>query len=48
MTNLRYGKSFSSATTPTWANKLKGVIKTGETNFLSFLFDNDIYDADRI
>jgi outer membrane protein insertion porin family len=30
------------------ANKLKGVIKTGETNFLSFLLDNDIYDADRI
>jgi outer membrane protein insertion porin family len=30
------------------ANKLKGVIKTGETNFLSFLTDNDAYDADRI
>ena len=30
------------------ANKLKGVIKTGETNFLSFLLDNDNYDADRI
>jgi outer membrane protein insertion porin family len=30
------------------ANKLKGVIKTGETNFLSFLLDNDTYDADRI
>jgi outer membrane protein insertion porin family len=30
------------------ANKLRGVIKTGETNFLSFLLDNDIYDADRI
>jgi outer membrane protein insertion porin family len=29
-------------------NKLKGVIKTGETNFLSLLLDNDIYDADRI
>ncbi len=29
-------------------SKLKGVIKTGETNFLSFLFDNDGYDADRI
>jgi outer membrane protein insertion porin family len=29
-------------------SKLKGVIKTGETNFLSFLFDNDAYDADRI
>ena len=28
-------------------NKLKGVIKTGETNFLSFLLDNDAYDADR-
>ncbi len=30
------------------ANKLKGVIKSGETNLLSFLLDNDIYDADRI
>ncbi len=30
------------------ANKLKGVIKTGETNLLSFLLDNDNYDADRI
>ncbi len=30
------------------ANKLKGVIKSGQTNFLSFLLDNDIYDADRI
>jgi outer membrane protein insertion porin family len=29
-------------------NKLKGLIKTGETNSLSFLFDNDAYDADRI
>ncbi len=29
-------------------NKLTGVIKTGKTNFLSFLLDNDIYDADRI
>jgi outer membrane protein insertion porin family len=29
-------------------SKLKSVIKTGETNFLSFLFNNDIYDADRI
>jgi outer membrane protein insertion porin family len=29
-------------------NKLTGVIKTGETNFLSFLLDNDIYDSDRI
>ena len=28
--------------------KLKGVIKTGETNFLSFLRANDSYDADRI
>lgn len=28
--------------------KLKGVIKTGESNVLSFLTDNDIYDADRI
>jgi len=30
------------------SNKLKGVIKTGEANFLSFLLGNDIYDADRI
>ena len=30
------------------ANKLKGVIKTGETNLLSFLLDNDGYDAGRI
>ena len=30
------------------ASKLKGVIKTGETNVLSFLLDNDGYDADRI
>jgi outer membrane protein insertion porin family len=30
------------------SNKLKGVIKTGETNFLSFLLDNDVYDVDRI
>ena len=29
-------------------NKLKGAIKTGETNLLSFLLDNDTYDADRI
>ncbi len=30
------------------ATKLKAVVKTGTTNFLSFLLDNDIYDADRI
>jgi len=30
------------------ASKLKGEIKTGETNLLSFLFDNDVYDDDRI
>src|SRR5277367_882248 len=30
------------------ANKLKGVIKTGETNVLSLVLDNDAYDADRI
>ena len=30
------------------ANKLKGVIKTGESNLLSFLLDNDAYNADRI
>ena len=29
-------------------NKLAGVIKTGATNALSFLLDNDGYDADRI
>jgi outer membrane protein insertion porin family len=28
--------------------KLKGVVKTGVSNVLSFLLDNDIYDADRI
>jgi outer membrane protein insertion porin family len=28
--------------------KLTGVVKTGKTNVLSFLLDNDIYDADRI
>jgi len=28
--------------------KLTGAIKTGKTNFLSFLLDNDIYDADKI
>src|SRR6202166_3498534 len=30
------------------SNKLKGVIKSGETNVLSFLLNNDVYDADRI
>ena len=30
------------------ANKLKGVVKTGETNLLSFLLNNDAYDAERI
>ncbi len=29
-------------------NKLSGVVKTGKTNFLSFLLNNDTYDADRI
>jgi outer membrane protein insertion porin family len=28
--------------------KLKAAVKTGTSNFLSFLLDNDIYDADRI
>src|SRR5579863_383915 len=28
--------------------KLKAVVKTGTTNVLSFVLDNDIYDADRI
>ena len=30
------------------ATKLKAVVKTGVTNPLSFILDNDIYDADRI
>ena len=30
------------------STELKGAIKTGETNLLSFFLDNDIYDADRI
>jgi outer membrane protein insertion porin family len=30
------------------ATKLKAAVKTGTTNLLSFLLDNDIYDADRI
>jgi outer membrane protein insertion porin family len=30
------------------ANKLSGVVKTGKTNLLSFLFNNDIYDSDKI
>jgi outer membrane protein insertion porin family len=30
------------------AYKLTGQIKSGKTNFLSFLLDNDIYDADKI
>ncbi len=30
------------------ASKLKGEIKTGEINMLSFLFDNDVYDDDKI
>ncbi len=30
------------------SNKLKGLVKTGETNVLSFLLNNDVYDADRI
>jgi outer membrane protein insertion porin family len=30
------------------ATKLKAVVKTGVTNVLSFLLDNDTYDADRI
>lgn len=30
------------------SNKLKGVVKTGETNLLSFLLSNDVYDAGRI
>ena len=30
------------------ANKLKGLLETGETNFFSFVLNNDAYDADRI
>jgi outer membrane protein insertion porin family len=30
------------------ATQLKGVVKTGQTNFLSALLNNDLYDADRI
>ena len=30
------------------ATKLKAVVKTGATNVLSFILDNDTYDADRI
>ena len=30
------------------ASRLKDVIKTGETNFLSFLRSNDLFDADRV
>jgi outer membrane protein insertion porin family len=30
------------------SNKLKGFVKSGETNLLSFLLNNDVYDADRI
>jgi outer membrane protein insertion porin family len=30
------------------ANRLKGEIKTGQTNLLSFLLNNDLYDGDRV
>ena len=30
------------------SNKLKGVVKSGETNVLSLLLNNDTYDAERI
>lgn len=30
------------------ANSLKGVIKSGQTNILSLLLDNDLYDADKV
>jgi outer membrane protein insertion porin family len=30
------------------ATQLKGVIKTGQTNFLSALLNNDVYDAERL
>ncbi|HET9717981.1 MAG TPA: outer membrane protein assembly factor BamA [Pseudolabrys sp.] len=29
-------------------SKLKGIIKTGETNLLSFLLDNDFYDPEKV
>ena len=34
-------KAFSSS-------RLKQIIKSGTTNFLSFLLNNDIYDPDRL
>jgi outer membrane protein insertion porin family len=30
------------------ATQLRGVVKTGQTNFLSILLNNDIYDADKL
>ena len=30
------------------ANKLKAIVKSGETNLLSFLLDNDFYDPDKV
>lgn len=30
------------------ATQLKGVVKTGQTNFLSILLNNDVYDADKL
>ncbi|MGP0094767.1 MAG: outer membrane protein assembly factor BamA [Xanthobacteraceae bacterium] len=30
------------------SNRLTGEIKTGQTNLLSFLLNNDVYDADRV
>ena len=41
-------RSSSSATTRFSDYRLKDVIKTGETNWLSFLKTNDIYDPDRL
>ena len=30
------------------SDQLKGAIRTGESNLLSFLSDNDVFDPDRI
>ena len=38
----------SSATTPIRSSRLKDVIKTSTSNFLSFLQTTDVYDPDRI
>ncbi|HML07148.1 MAG TPA: outer membrane protein assembly factor BamA [Xanthobacteraceae bacterium] len=45
---LAVGQILFSGNEAFTATKLKGVISTGESNVLSFLTDNDTYDADRI